>query len=114
MRQAGVLAAAGIIALERMTGRLGEDHARAAGLSDGLKLVPGLQLDADHPATNMVFAHLNEDVPFSAQEIADRLFNEFQIRVGVVGSRRFRMVTHYWIGDEDIQKTIEAFKGVLG
>ena len=58
MRQAGILAAAGIVALEKMVERLVEDHARAKKLADGLRLVPGLQLDPGTPATNMVFLSL--------------------------------------------------------
>jgi threonine aldolase len=58
MRQAGILAAAGIIALEKMVDRLGEDHIRAKKLADGLRLIPGLVLDAGTPATNMVFLSL--------------------------------------------------------
>ena len=62
MRQAGVLAAAGIVALERMVGRLGEDHERARGLARGLMRSPAIRLDAEMPATNMVFFSYSEAV----------------------------------------------------
>lgn len=113
MRQAGVLAAAGIVALEQMVDRLAEDHTRAKRLAEGLSRVPGLVLDTPTPPTNMVFASLAPEVPLSAAEVAARL-KERSVRVGVTGERRFRMVTHYWIDDEAIAVAVEAFKQVLG
>src|SRR3990172_12528597 len=59
MRQVGILAAAGIISLERMTKRLGEDHARAKKMADGLSQVKGLVVDAGSPYTNMVYLNLS-------------------------------------------------------
>ncbi len=112
MRQAGILAAAGLVALQKMPQRLHEDHQRARQLAEGLAEVPGLVLDAGSPATNMVFLSLGDDVPFSAQDVADRLAQR-GVRVGVVGPRRFRLVTHYWIDDDDVQATISAFRQVL-
>jgi threonine aldolase len=112
MRQAGVLAAAGIVALETMTERLGEDHARARRLAEALSRIPGLALDPGTPYTNMVFLNLQDGVPYSAQEIADRL-EESGVLVGAVGARRFRLVTHYWIDDAGVEKAIGAFGQVL-
>jgi threonine aldolase len=111
MRQAGVLAAAGIVALEHMTGRLGDDHARAKKLAEGLLKIPGIQLEGK-PETNMVFAHLADDVPFTAKEVAARIA-ERKVKVGVVGERRFRMVTHYWVDDEGVQTALAAFEKAL-
>ena len=113
MRQAGILAAAGIVALESMIQRLEEDHQRARLLAQGLSEVPGLVLDLNTPQTNMVFLSLAEEVEFSAIEVATELAKKM-IRVGVTGSRRFRLVTHYWIDDQGIQRAIEAFKSLLG
>ena len=62
MRQAGVLAAAGIVALDKMVSRLGEDHERARELAQGLRAIPGLRLDPGTPATNMVFFDLAPEV----------------------------------------------------
>jgi threonine aldolase len=112
MRQAGILAAAGIVALESMIQRLEEDHRRAKLLAQGLAEISGLVLDPKTPQTNMVFLSLAEEVPFSANEIAAKLAQEM-VRVGVTGSRRFRLVTHYWIDDLGVQRAIEAFKNVL-
>jgi len=113
MRQAGVLAAAGIVALEKMVSRLGEDHTRARALAEGLSELRGLVLDAGTPATNMVFMSLAAYVPLSASEVADKL-KERGVLVGMAGMRRFRLVTHCWIGDEDVEKAVAAFKSVLG
>jgi len=108
MRQAGVLAAAGIVALETMVERLKEDHERAKFLAEGLKKLPNLTIDKGTAMTNMVFLSVNSQIKMSTNEIAGYL-NEKGIRIGSVGERRFRLVTHYWINDDDISRTIEAF-----
>ncbi|HEX9018089.1 MAG TPA: low-specificity L-threonine aldolase [Anaerolineaceae bacterium] len=112
MRQAGVLAAAGIVALEQMTGRLDEDHRRARHLSDGLARIPGLKIDHATPPTNMVFATLDPAVSLEAAQVVQRL-GEYGIKVGAVGARRFRMVTHYWVDDAGIDRAIAAFGKIL-
>lgn len=112
MRQAGVLAAAGIVALEEMVDRLGEDHVRARHLAEGLSSMPELEFPLGKPQSNMVFVRLAEDYGSDAKEIAGRLKTE-GIKAGVVDQRTMRMVTHYWIDDEDIRRTIAAFKSVL-
>lgn len=112
MRQAGVLAAAGIIALEKMTGRLGEDHARARTLAKELGELPNLVVETPVPATNMVFARLADSVPFNAKEAARRLVEQ-GVKVGATGERRFRMVTHYWVDDAGIEQTVAAFRAAL-
>ena len=113
MRQAGVLAVAGIVALETMVDRLGEDHVRAKQLAQGLSFVPGLVLDPGTPYTNMIFLSLDDDVPLSASDVAGQI-KDRGVRVGVVSARRFRLVTHYWIDDPGIDLAIQAFKEVLG
>jgi threonine aldolase len=112
MRQAGILAAAGIVALETMTDRLGEDHARAKKLADGLKQVPGVALDAGTPATNMVFLSLTPDVQSTTAEVIGGLKRR-GVLIGAEGERHFRLVTHYWIDDAGVEKTIAAFRSVL-
>src|SRR5215211_2121426 len=73
MRQVGVIAAAGLISLERMTKRLSEDHARAKKLADGLRQVKGLVVDANSPYTNMVYLNLSEDVQGNAHQVTQGL-----------------------------------------
>lgn len=112
MRQAGVLAAAGIVALETMVERLAEDHQRARMLAEGLATIHGLVLDPDTPRTNMIFCSLADTVLMNASQVVAALA-ERGVRVGAVGTRRFRLVTHYWIGDGDVSQAVEAFREVL-
>ena len=113
MRQVGVLAAAGIVALEKMVPRLGEDHVRARTLAEGLSKIRGLVLDAGTPATNMIFMNLSDGVVMSADEVADKM-KAYGVLAGVAGARRFRLVTHYWIKENDVEKVVSAFREVLG
>ena len=113
MRQAGILAAAGILALEEMAGRLDEDHKRAQDLSDGLLALPGLYKYLNPPtSTNMIFIALDDTVPVDANVFAQKL-EEKGILVGVTGERAFRLVTHYWITAEDVPPVVDAFSSVL-
>ncbi len=112
MRQAGILAAAGIVALQTMVDRLAEDHARACRLAEGLSAIPGLILEPAQPPSNMVFLNLSDQVGFTAQEVVEKL-KPLGVKVGATGKRRFRLVTHYWVDDAGIEKTIASFKEVL-
>lgn len=112
MRQAGILAAAGIVALEKVAPRLGEDHVQARKLAEGLSENRGLILDGGTPATNMIFMNLSDDVEMSTAEVTEKL-KENGVLIGVAGKRRFRLVTHYWIDDESVEKAIAAFDAVL-
>jgi threonine aldolase len=112
MRQAGILAAAGLVALETMVDRLAEDHARARRLAKGLEAIPGMLLEPGTPFTNMIFAGISEQVQMDTREVAQRLA-EHGVRVGVVGKRRFRLVLHYWIDDAGVEQTLQAFQTVL-
>jgi threonine aldolase len=112
MRQAGILAAAGIIAIEEMTGRLDEDHHRARQIAAGLRQVPGLILDTGDPPSNMVYINLSDDSHLDASTIASAIEKQ-GIRVGVINPRRFRLVTHYWIDDEAVEKVIATFRQVM-
>jgi threonine aldolase len=111
MRQAGILAAAGIVALETMVERLVEDHKRARYLAQGLAFLPWLVMEPGTPYTNMIFMSLAGTFPVDAKEVAAQLA-KMELRVGVVGKRRFRLVTHYWIDDEAVEKAILAFQEV--
>lgn len=112
MRQAGILAAGGIVSLNEMVNRLSEDHVRAREMAKGLSKNPNLVLDAGSPATNMLFMNLAGGVVLSAAQVADAL-KARGILVGVTGARRFRLVTHYWVGDADVERSVSAFNEVL-
>jgi threonine aldolase len=111
MRQAGILAAAGIIALETMVNRLADDHKRAQDLTHGLSTLPWLKLDPGTPQTNMIFMALTDSFPLDAKDVAAELAKS-GVKVGVVGRRRFRLVTHHWIDDPGVEKALLAFKQV--
>ncbi len=110
MRQAGILAAAGIVALEQMTGRLAEDHARARRLAEGLAQIPGVRVGPVY--TNIFYFWLDEGVSLAPQEFLYRLREQGVLVLGREDGR-FRAVTHYWITDEDIETTLRAVKAAL-
>ena len=112
MRQAGIIAAAGIVALEQMVDRLAEDHARAKRLAAGLRKLPGLVVD--EPPTNMVFFNLQDSVKPSVHEIEEEMKKSGVLIEGVGKARRFRFVTHYWVGDAAVERTVECLRQVLG
>jgi threonine aldolase len=112
MRQAGVLAAAGIVALEKMVARLADDHARAKTLAQGLRKNRSLKLADDAPATNMIYVALADRISESTRDVAAKLKSR-GILVGEVDKRRFRLVTHCWIDDQAVNKTITGFDEVL-
>jgi len=112
MRQAGIIAAAGIIALEQMVDRLGEDHVRAHHLAQGVAAVPGLLCDVNAHETNMVYFELEREIGISAQDVGQRL-SDRGILVDVVGSRKIRLVTHYWITDVDADTTIKILREAM-
>ncbi len=112
MRQVGVLAAAGLVALNSMVERLEEDHRRARVLAERLSEIKGIEFKMGLPATNMVFPFLADSVNLTPVEVSGKLTAE-GIKVGVVGARSFRLVTHYWITDEDIESTVGAFQRIL-
>lgn len=112
MRQAGILAAAGIVALESMIDRLAEDHARAKKLAKELSAIPGLVLEPGTPYTNMIFAGLAQDVPLSTRQVVEKLA-EKGVKIGAAGRGRFRMVTHYWIDDAAVEEAAQQFRSVL-
>lgn len=112
MRQAGVLAAAGIIALDEMVDRLVEDHAHARALAEGFASIPGIQLDKGSPNTNMVYIELAPSLNIDAKMCAQNLRQQ-GILAGITGPRHFRLVCHYWIREGDIPVIVEGFRKAL-
>ena len=112
MRQVGVIAAAGIISLEKMTVRLGDDHAHAKKLAEGLRRIDGIVLDEGSPHTNMIYFNLAENLPLNAPQVAEKM-KALGVLVDPDDWRRFRLVTHYWVDEDAVEKTVSAFKEVL-
>jgi threonine aldolase len=111
MRQVGVLAAAGIVALETMVDRLDQDHANAKRLARGLNSLPGIVVDPARVQTNIVIFELAPGAP-SPTELVKALAAR-GIRMGAVGGRRLRAVTHYGINPEDIDCALSAVQEIL-
>jgi len=112
MRQAGILAAAGIVALETMPGRLAQDHRRARALAQGLMAQSGLDVENPEPASNMIYFRLTPAAGLDAAELRDRLKSE-GVLIHPVGSHRVRLVLHYWIDDAGVEATLSAFARAL-
>ena len=112
MRQAGVIAAAGLFALRNNIPLLQEDHRRARDLALGLDGIPGISLIDPIPPTNMVYFQLDPDLELSPDQFKAQL-KEKGVLIGFEGERLVRLVTHLWISDEDIQAVITVFKELL-
>jgi len=111
MRQAGVLAAAGLIALEQMPARLCEDHANAKLLAEGLAVLPGVAIDPAKVATNIVIFDIGESgIEPDAFVAAAR---ERGVLLFCVGGTRMRLVTHLDVTREECQQALEALTSIL-
>ncbi|MGH2581464.1 MAG: low-specificity L-threonine aldolase [Anaerolineales bacterium] len=110
MRQAGIIAAAGIVALEKMVDRLVEDHVRAQTLASGLAQIGDLEVPS--PYTNIIRFQLAESSKIRPEQLLES-FKKDGILVGRGGPWGFRAVTHYWIDDAAIEKTLKSFNKVF-
>ncbi len=113
MRQAGVLAAAGLISLNEMTGRLGEDHANAHRLALGLAKIQGIDLETENIRTNIVYFALEPACPLSAADLVERLQRDFGVWLGAEGPRSLRACTHYWVGQKEVDRLLQGIKNLL-
>jgi threonine aldolase len=112
MRQAGVLAAAGIVALEEMVERLEQDHLRAQQLAQGLTQVPCLDVEREVPPTNMVYVRTKPEASMDAYQLVQSLAQQ-GVKLNAVDPGRLRLVVHYWIDDEAIERVLKAFHAIL-
>ena len=110
MRQAGVLAAAGIVALERMVERLAEDHAHAKRLAEGLADIPGIIIDPRRVQTNIVSYELAPRI--TDGEFLARL-RDRNILAGASAPQRIRMVTNRMVSAADVETAVEAVHAVM-
>ena len=113
LRQAGVLASAGLIALHEMTDRLVEDHQNAQLLAEGLSEIPGLRIHSQH--TNFIFFALAPDTGLSLDKFVRQLWQEYNIRMSPYGGEAgaIRLRTHFWIDQRAIEETVKAVRAVL-
>jgi threonine aldolase len=111
MRQVGVLAAPGIIALTEMVDRLKDDHARAKKLAHGISGLPGVKIDPRSVETDIIifgFDHPAISVSAMLEMMKERGILALAVSGGI------RMVTHKDVGDEDVERAIKAFREILG
>ena len=104
MRQAGVLAAAGLVALDTMVDRLAEDHQNARRLAHGLANIDGLNVDPEQIQTNIVFFEVDTKLGTAADMIA--ALERQDVKVSYPGKQSIRMVTHRHITPEDIEEAL--------
>ena len=111
MRQAGIIAAPGIVAMEEMIPRLQEDHDNAKALAQGLNEIPGLSVDLDQVQTNIVFCDL--DSPKFTMDRFAAAMEESGVGALPRDGRTIRLVTHYGIEAEDVERALEALRNIL-
>ena len=108
MRQAGIIAAAGIVALDQMVDRLKKDHTNARRLAEGIHQIEGLHIDLSRVQTNIIYFNL-ENNRITGEELLKQLdargIKAFQTGPGV-----FRMVTHHGIDENDIDTALSSIR----
>ena len=112
MRQAGILAAAGIHALDHHVERLAEDHALARRFADGAAAIPGLAISLDSVESNIVYFEVEEGIGRSAKDISASLADR-GVSIGALGPRLLRAVTHLDVGAAEVDAALEALRDVL-
>jgi len=111
MRQAGIIAAAGLIAINKLETQISEDHDNAHLLADGLDQIDGLYIDKNKVKTNIIYFELQSDL-ISSEDLLQEMKNR-DILFFEVSPNRYRLVTHYGITNSDIIYVLEAFQKVL-
>ncbi len=107
MRQAGILAAAGLYALDHNVARLAEDHAHARRLAEGLAELPGVDIDVTRVETNIVVFGVTD-----AFGLCGDLYEE-GVQLAPLGPRRLRAVTHLDVSADDIERALTVFRRLL-
>lgn len=108
IRQGGILAAAGLIALREMTGRLAQDHENAKRLAMGLNGIKGLTVEVDAVKTNILMCDITDD-SVDMEALLNNVRKE-GVWVNPMDERRLRFVTHYYVSEQDVDTAIEIFK----
>ena len=108
MRQAGILAAAGILALTEQTKCLKADHARAKRLAAGLSQIPGVVINADEVDINLIFFEWPPAKDEKTAKRATDILSKYNVLVNQPENGVFRYVTHYWTGDAEVEAILAA------
>ncbi len=111
MRQCGIMAAPGIMALDQMVKRLADDHTLAQDLARGIAQIPGLSINPEHVETNIVFFDVTRENT-AASHIASALDTQ-GVQMLALGPCRLRAVTHYGIEAPDIARSLDALQQVM-
>ena len=111
MRQAGILAAAGIIALENMTERIADDHQNARALAEGISDIKGISIDLDKIQTNIIYFSLDHP-KIESSLFLDKMC-EKNIHFFELGPSWYRLVTHNGISKDDVSNVVEEFRQLL-
>jgi len=121
MRQAGIIAAAGIVSLDKMINQIREDHNNAQLLSEGIANIEGLSIDREHIKSNILYFDIKKEKtrsPKLAKQTPDNNLYPFDIILDNVyfletSPSRFRLVTHYGINGQDVEKTLGILKQMV-
>ncbi len=117
MRQAGIIAAAGIVALEQMVDRLAEDHEHCKQLAQGLADYPQIDIDVERVVTNIVIFSVRnaQQQPLSEAETIQFLekAQEYGVLMGYIGEGKIRAVTHYGLDAEDMKTALAGIRRAL-
>jgi threonine aldolase len=112
MRQAGIIAAAGVYALDHNIERLADDHANARRLAEGLAEIGGISIAPGEVETNMVYFSVDPG-RMNAAELAERLLASHGVRVGAIDGNNIRAVTHLDVTAADIEAAIQAIEEIV-
>ncbi|RLN50356.1 hypothetical protein BBJ28_00020551, partial [Nothophytophthora sp. Chile5] len=114
MRQAGVIAAAGLFALENQFDRLAEDHTNAKELAHGLANIPGIEIRPEDVETNILFFQLAPDAKLDAPTLVEKLESEKGILFGGYwNGGRIRAVTNLHVSPKDVEYTVASIRELL-
>ena len=114
MRQVGVLAAAGMLSLSEMTGRLTDDHKTARKLAEGLNAIDGINIDLNAVKTNIIFLKFNPESEKHAVYFGAELKEKYGVLCGVRNPSLIRMITHRQITDADVDYVLDSARKIMG
>ena len=111
LRQAGILAAAGIVALEKMVGRLHTDHENADYMAEKLSEIKGIKVDFSRRDINLVFFTIEEGM-IEDKVLVDSFFDS-GIKINGIEDGEYRFVTNNWVTKDDVDFTVNKLKELL-